>query len=229
MKLAPSQTFQRLMSWRRAFSNTKLGFSGLQIVLWALGISSLVYCLAGYSVSAWHQAQQKAIFSELTSSRDLRRDATARGSNASSGGGRAIVPKPAPGGLIGVIEIPRLKISSVVDEGVDNKTLLVAVGHVPGTAFPGENGNVALAAHRDTFFRELGQLHTGDEITLTTLQGAYHYNVESTRIVSPSAKEVLQQEGQPILTLITCYPFHYVGPAPKRFVVVASQTASSTR
>lgn len=131
----------------------------------------------------------------------------------------------ADGGLIGVLEIPRLGLSSVVDEGVDRKTLLVAVGHVPGTAFPGNRGNVALAGHRDTFFRELGQLHTGDDISLMTLQGAYRYRVESTRIVDPSAREVLDSSaaGESTLTLITCYPFHYIGPAPRRFIVVAKQ------
>jgi sortase A len=140
-----------------------------------------------------------------------------------------VVTKPPPGCLIGVLEIPRLGISSVVDEGVDNKTLLVAVGHVPGTALPGEVGNVALAGHRDTFFSELGQLHSGDDIVLTTLRGSYRYRVEATRIVNPSDKEVLDASDRPTLTLITCYPFRYIGSAPRRFIVVARQNGQPGR
>lgn len=193
----------------------------LQIMLWVSGLVLLAYCINGYTVSAWHQAQQKATFEELASSQKSVTSLAASGVRPRDSGSKIL-----PGGLIGVIDIPRLKISSVVEEGVDNKTLLVAVGHVPGTAFPGGGGNVALAAHRDTFFSELGQLRSGDEITLTTLRGAYQYNVESTRVVNPSATEILDSSGESKLTLITCYPFHYIGPAPRRFIVVARAAPS---
>lgn len=219
MKLALFHRVQRTPRFSK--SERSKWFLPLQIGLWATGVALLVYCISGYTVSARHQAQQKATFAELTSTRDSR-----TGIHNPNVTEADYAEKVVTGGLIGVIEIPRLKISSVVDEGVDNKTLLVAVGHVPGTAFPGGGGNVALAAHRDTFFRELGQLHPGDEITMTTLRGAYRYSVESTRVVKPSATEVLDSSGGSKLTLITCYPFHFVGPAPRRFVVVARETLS---
>ncbi|HXN22834.1 MAG TPA: class D sortase [Candidatus Dormibacteraeota bacterium] len=209
--------FPRVPVWRTPHS--KLNSSGLQLLLWVIGVVSLGYVITGYSVSAWHQAQQKANFAALASARSSD-------PHPVMGSSKTVVTKPAAGGLIGVLEIPRLGISSVVDEGVDNDTLLVAVGHVPGTAFPGEVGNVALAGHRDTFFRELGQLRSGDDIVVTTLGGSYRYRVEATRIVNPSANEVLDASDRPTLTLITCYPFRYIGSAPRRFIVVARQVAS---
>jgi sortase A len=128
---------------------------------------------------------------------------------------------PQPASLIGRIMIPRLNIRAVVQEGVDDKTLRRAVGHVPGTALPGEAGNVGLAAHRDTFFRPLRHVRKNDRITLETLDGDYDYVVDSIRIVTPKDVEVLAPSKNPVLTLVTCYPFYYVGHAPKRFIVRA--------
>ena len=96
-----------------------------------------------------------------------------------------------------------------------------AVGHVPGTVFPGDMGNAALAAHRDTFFRNLGSVAKGDEIIVNTRHGTFHYVVRSTEIVRPNAVRVLRPTPSPELTLITCYPFYYIGPSPKRFIVHA--------
>lgn len=131
--------------------------------------------------------------------------------------------------LIGRIEIPRLHVHAIVEEGVDDKTLRRAVGHVPGTALPGDDGNVALAAHRDTFFRGLKDVEKDDHIQLRTLQGDYDYVVESTRIVSPKDVGVLKPTKDPVLTLVTCYPFYYVGNAPKRFIVQARQVPADAR
>ena len=121
------------------------------------------------------------------------------------------------------IEIPRIGLSSVVVEGVDSSNLTIAVGHVPGTALPGENGNVALAGHRDTFFRKLREIRRGDAITLTTPKASYRYSVELVEVVEPSYLQALQASSYPKLTLITCYPFSFIGPAPRRFVVQARQ------
>jgi sortase A len=96
-----------------------------------------------------------------------------------------------------------------------------AVGHIPGTALPGLQGNVAIAGHRDTFFRGLQYIRKEDEITLTTLHGSYRYRVDSTLVVEPREIWVLEDTGDAILTLVTCYPFNYVGPAPLRFIVRA--------
>jgi sortase A len=134
------------------------------------------------------------------------------------------VVHPLPNGsLIGRLEIPRIGISVMVLEGDDSHVLRKAVGHLPSTAFPGEPGNVVLAGHRDTFFRALSQIRKDDEITFTTTQGAYIYQVGSIEKVGPRDVQVLDASVHPTLTLITCYPFYYVGPAPKRFVVQANE------
>jgi sortase A len=121
----------------------------------------------------------------------------------------------------GRIEIPRIGISSVIVEGVTSGDLTLAVGHVPGTALPGKNGNVVLAAHRDTFFRNLGGIRTGDHITLSTAEASYQYAVQSIAVVGPEYVDALKTSSEPTLTLITCYPFSFVGPAPRRFIVQA--------
>jgi sortase A len=125
--------------------------------------------------------------------------------------------------IIGRIEIPRLGLAAMVAEGTDSRTLRRAVGHVPGTALPGQRGNVALAGHRDAFFRGLGQVRPGDEVRLRTEAGVYVYQVGFSRIVGPEQTDVLDASGAPTLTLITCYPFGWIGPAPQRFIVSARQ------
>lgn len=134
-----------------------------------------------------------------------------------------------PGSEIGRIEIPSIGLSAMVAEGADEATLRVAVGHISGTALPGQPGNVGMAGHRDTFFRGLRQIRKNDAITLTTLSGAYQYRVEAIQVVSPDNTEVLAATSEPSLTLVTCYPFSYVGSAPERFVVRARQCAPSGR
>lgn len=131
------------------------------------------------------------------------------------------------GSLIGRLDIPRLKVRAIVQEGVDDTTLRRAVGHVPGTALPGQDGNVGLAAHRDTFFRPLRKVRKNDRIRFETLNGDYEYVVDSIRIVTPNDVEVLAPSRDPVLTLVTCYPFYYVGHAPKRFIVRARQVETS--
>jgi len=126
---------------------------------------------------------------------------------------------------LGRIDVPRAHISAMVAEGTSPTVLRVAVGHLPGTAVPGEAGNIVLAAHRDTFFRHLGQLKTGDVIRLIASGRQYVYTVTFTDIVSPNETWVLEPSSVQSLTLVTCYPFYYVGPAPKRFVVRARRTA----
>ena len=126
-------------------------------------------------------------------------------------------------GLIGRLEIPRLLLSAVVAEGIDKTTLRRGVGHIPGTALPGEDGNVGLSGHRDTFFRPLKDLRIKDEIQISTLKGDFSYEVESLRVVEPSDVGVLEPARENVLTLVTCYPFYYVGPAPKRWIVRARQ------
>ena len=133
----------------------------------------------------------------------------------------------------GRIEIPRLGVSGIIQEGADDDTLRVAVGHIPGTALPGPTGNVALAAHRYGYFKGLRYVRKGDEITVTTPGGAFHYAVDHSRNVEITDVEVLDPTVEPTLTLVTCYPFDYIGPAPRRLIVRAHRTdlqrASSVR
>ena len=144
-------------------------------------------------------------------------------------------PAPPPeGALLGRIEVKRLNLSAMVRQGVDAKMLSVAVGHVPSTALAGQIGNFAVAAHRDTLFRGLKEIRKGDLVTFQSKTGAYTYQVLATKIVKPSDVSVLRADGgglipelagsgspERLLTMITCYPFYYVGAAPKRFIVQA--------
>jgi sortase A len=137
--------------------------------------------------------------------------------------GAAAAPALVDGGSIGEIQIRRLGLTAVVLQGDSAAILQRAVGHVADTALPGESGNVVLAGHRDTFFRPLKQVHAGDAITLKTRDGDFEYLVESTAIVRPSDVRVLRPTGGSTLTLITCFPFSYLGSAPDRFIVRARE------
>ncbi len=121
------------------------------------------------------------------------------------------------------IEIPRVGVSATVREGVDDSTLAVAVGHVTGSARPGEAGNVVLAGHRDSFFRGLRRIRKGDRILIRAPGRPVEYSVDSTEVVGPRETRVLAKTADDRLTLVTCYPFGFVGRAPKRFVVTASR------
>ena len=129
---------------------------------------------------------------------------------------------PALGSTVGRLEIPRLGISAIVRYGADARTLSLAVGHIPGTPLPGEGGNVGLAAHRDTFFRRLGEIRPDDEVRLVAPEGTFVYHVDGTKVVEPTDVWVLGATARPAITLVTCYPFSYVGSAPQRFIVRAS-------
>jgi sortase A len=128
---------------------------------------------------------------------------------------------PASGDLIGRIEIPALHLSVAVLEDDQSKSLLRGLGHIPGTAELGGLGTVGLAGHRDTFLRALRKISPGMEIRATNDAGTYRYIVDATEVVSPDAVDVLKIRSRPELTLITCYPFNYIGHAPLRFVAHA--------
>ena len=129
--------------------------------------------------------------------------------------------KRQPRGIVGRLLIPALDLNVMVLEGTDRWTLNRAVGHIEKTALPGRAGNVGISAHRDGYFRNLGRIARGDEISILTPEKTYTYAVESTHIVNPGDIEVLAPSDQPVLTLVTCFPFYFVGDAPQRFVVKA--------
>jgi len=127
------------------------------------------------------------------------------------------------GDVIGEMIIPRLNLKTIMVQGESPKALRRAIGHLPETSLPGEPGNVAIAGHRDTFFRPLRDIQTGDAITIKTPDGEFQYQVESTEVVLPNDVQVLKPSRGNTLTLVTCFPFYYVGSAPRRFIVHARQ------
>jgi LPXTG-site transpeptidase (sortase) family protein len=126
-------------------------------------------------------------------------------------------------GVLGRLEIPRLGVSLFILEGTDQKTLQLAPGHIENTALPGDAGNVAIAGHRDTHFRVLENVRKGDAISIATSEGVFGYTVQWTKVVNPEDVYVLRPSSRSELTLVTCFPFHYIGSAPKRFIVRAVQ------
>ncbi len=140
-----------------------------------------------------------------------------------------LVPPPAPSGnqLIGRLSIPRLQVKTTVREGTSERTLSLATGHIRGTTLPGQNGNVGVAGHRDTFFQGLADIRLSDVVEFETRDARYGYEVVSTDVVRPDAVEVLRPGRYPELTLVTCYPFDYIGSAPERFIVKARQVSQT--
>lgn len=123
--------------------------------------------------------------------------------------------------VLGRLEIPRLDIAAIVKDGADERTLSRAIGRVPASARPGETGNMVLAGHRDTFFSDLNRIRVKDRIRLVRRSETLEYEVQAVLIVDPEDTGVLQSDGDEELTLVTCYPFRFVGTAPERFIVSA--------
>jgi len=172
------------------------------------GIAGLTYAGYVFVEARYYQAREQAVFEESLVKIVSRSEAP-----------HWVVE----GGVIGEMEVPRLGLKVMVVQGDSPSILQRAVGHLPGTALPGEAGNVALAGHRDTFFRPLRDIRSGDAITFRTLDGEFRYQVESTTVVPPSDVSSLRSLGGRTLTLITCFPFYYVGAAPDRFIVRARE------
>lgn len=170
---------------------------GVEWLLWAVA----AICLA-YSGFAWHLGHSQVEISAAAAER----------SNTAA---------VAPGQAIGELAIPAIRLSVPVVEDDDTDSLLRGVGHIRGTAFPGGLGTVGLAGHRDTFLRPLARVRPTMEIDLSRGKSTYRYIVDSTEIVHPEAVHVLDIVDTPELVLVTCYPFHYIGAAPMRFIVHA--------
>ncbi|MDX2154176.1 MAG: class D sortase [Bryobacteraceae bacterium] len=178
----------------------------LEGFLLGLGAVLIIYVAYIYGGQHWYQWRQEQTLEEARSKPEAARQ---------------LDPN-----LVGNLSIPRVGVSAMVRTGVDENTLDIAIGHIPGTALPGEAGNVGVAAHRDTFFRGLRNIRGKDEIVMETPNGTFRYVVESTKIVKPENVEVLRPTEKPSLTLVTCYPFGFIGKAPKRFIVRARQTSA---
>jgi sortase A len=128
---------------------------------------------------------------------------------------------PKEGDVLGRIEIPRLGMTMAILEGTTSQTLRLGVGHIEGTAAPGEQGSIGIAGHRDTYFRALKDIRMSDEIQVQTATGLSRYEVDWVQIVDPGDTRVLAPSSESAITLVTCYPFHFIGAAPQRFVVHA--------
>jgi LPXTG-site transpeptidase (sortase) family protein len=134
----------------------------------------------------------------------------------------AAAPKAvATGPMLTRITIPRINLDAVVTEGTSNRALRAGPGHLRDSATPGEPGNSVIVAHRDTFFRHVYELQKGDSVEIRRGGQTYTYLVTGKRIVEPTDLSVLKQTSTPQLTLITCYPIYYIGPAPQRLIVFA--------
>lgn len=219
----------------------------IELALWALGLALLGAALT-HTWARWrYQAQQERILFSATRPVNLPIPPPVKTAPAPlplpvpvpaavpekpkvAAAPRETVEKPAPKpqpaadpSALGRIEIPRLRLKAIVREGADEETLARAVGLVPGAAHPGETGNVVLAGHRDTFFRPLRNIRVDDEIRLVVPPHEYRYRVDSIRVVAPDETSVLQSKGIEELTLVTCFPFRFIGPAPDRFIVSAKR------
>jgi sortase A len=178
-----------------------------------VGTLALGYCLAVFLDAKVYQASEAREFA-----RELRLQQQNKAAALSP---IALVPKH---GAVAKLEIPRIGVSVIVVEGADDSDLARGAGHIPGTALPWDSGNVGVAGHRDTFFRPLRSIQREDAIAMSTLHGEYRYRVVSTSIVGPEDTQVLYPTGRDSLTLVTCFPFDFIGSAPKRFIVRAERT-----
>jgi sortase A len=187
----------------------------------AFGLGCLVVFAVLTVQSAVYQRQAKAQVDAMIAARHLEESAAS--ARRPPDGAPTIAPVM-PGDVIGRVDVPRLKLSAAVAEGDDDSTLGKAVGHLPDTPLPWQpGGNVALAAHRDTLFRPLKDIRINDEVRVATAHGEFLYRVRRTQIVEPEDVSVIAPTARPTLTLITCYPFYFVGNAPHRFIVQAER------
>jgi len=180
-----------------------------------------VVCLSLYAVVRAHTAVY-----QNHAKAEIEKHAGEMEQHTASGASISLPPEISvkQGDLLGRVDVPRLKLSAAVAEGDDDSTLGKAVGHLPDTPLPWQSsGNVAFAAHRDGLFRPLKDIRIGDDIRVVTTRGEFAYRVTRTQIVGPNDVWVLAPTPNPTLTLITCYPFSFVGHAPQRFVVQAER------
>jgi sortase A len=205
----------------------------LQWTLIAFGLACLAFYAIVTAQSALYQRQAKAAIDRVIAAKPAAAlpastPAPAADAHESSTitrtAPRAASPAPlARGALIGRVDVPRLNLSAAIAEGDDDATLGKAVGHLPDTPLPWQAGNAAFAAHRDGLFRPLRDIRVNDEVKVVTPRGEFLYRVKKTQVVNPDDVWVLAPTSTATITLITCYPFSFVGHAPQRFIVQAER------
>lgn len=191
--------------------------------LWILETGLLVAGLLGLAVVTLDLVERATTQDRLRDELELALSSLTEGGRNGDTHSQAGIRGPGRDGLVGEIRIDRIHLQAMVAEGTDAQTLQGAVGHLADTAYPGENGNSVLAGHRDSFFRGLKDVEESDRIDVVTPDGTFQYVVVSTRVVPHDAMDVLAPSNKPVLTLVTCYPFSYIGHAPERFIVVAEE------
>jgi LPXTG-site transpeptidase (sortase) family protein len=183
------------LNWRDARE-----LAGASLIL--VGAAALVVALTGYlQAPVWQSIHAEEVID--------------------TSGSVTPIEHPATGAPLARLRIPRIGLDVAVIEGTHPKDLLKAPGHLEGSALPGQSENCILAGHRDLHFRRLADLRPGDRVELASGGKVFSYHVETSRIIAPSERRVLEPGTEPVLTLITCYPFRFAGPAPKRYIVIA--------
>jgi sortase A len=202
---------------------TRRAWAWVERALLAIGVACLgVYGFATLDARRY-QDEQRTAFETRAAARPADPVAANNPPAARETIAPAVIEAVETGTLLGMLDVPRLKLSTPVVEGDDEETLSKAVGHLPDTPLPWQAGNSAVAAHRDTLFRPLKDIVVGDEIRFRLPAGEIRYRVTRTSIVNPEDVSVLDPGPRDMLTLITCYPFYYVGHAPQRFIVHAER------
>ncbi|HZP49096.1 MAG TPA: class D sortase [Vicinamibacterales bacterium] len=191
----------------------------LERALLAVGVVLGLWCAKVIYVQ--HRTQALPIPEQHVTVR-LPGDATGAAASSTRGTSGTLAA-PSPGSVLGKLIAPDLGLAATVLEGSDDATLAKGAGHIEDTPLPGEPGNVGIAGHRDTIFRALRRVRKGEEFDVRTADGLFRYRVTRTLIVKPEDVYVLDPTPQPTLTLVTCWPFEFIGHAPKRFIVQAEQ------
>lgn len=199
----------------------------LEIMLWIIGATLIALFVGAQAwgeierqrdVDSFLQAQQLAMANDTVRAQPVADPLAGIGQHSWESSADEV---------LAILRIPGIALEVPVTYGTDELVLLSGAGLVEGTGLPGSNGNVAIAAHRDTFFRGLKDLALGDHIQLVMLDRTQTYIVTDLSVVEPTDVHVLDDTGEPVLTLVTCYPFYFVGNAPKRFIVRAVAAEAS--
>jgi sortase A len=198
--------------------------------LLGVGVALAAWCAAVLAEARFHNSLTVPMYAPVTVTQTLPASAHALPGDAHDPAARGFgAPALAPGSLIGRLDAPSIQMSAAVLEGSDDATLGRGAGHIEDTPFPGQPGNIGIAGHRDTIFRPLRHVHVGDALDLTTADRVYRYRISKTLIVGPDDVYVLDPTAQPTLTLVTCYPFEFIGHAPRRFIVQAQLVGDQAR
>ena len=181
--------------------------AGLVMAVW----NGYSYWLGYHAVKLWKEERKAPIARQMADSKTAN-----------------MIVKPQIGEQIGMLSIPKLGVFIPIYHGTEEEQLRKGIGHYPKSALPGEPNNMVLSGHRDTVFRQLGQIGVGDKLIVETAMKQFIYRVKKVRIVDENNRTVLVEKPRPTLTVTTCYPFHFIGKAKQRYVLIA-QLVSTTK